>query len=417
MKKCPKWLKSWLKTMRSSAGLNYESQVDLTAIRGARVRPVFSPDVDVNELPKLSARVGAKLSKAKVQHAFRLDFYHNAGEEDEKHVRSFCCGWRPSTGSFVVSECSKGAVNSTEQPWIIESTVSCRTDQLGDTDHVYEHLNTHLLAGGRAVGKQNFAQIRHVHHFLMRLGLDCRSKRAAGDHRVVPVLFSGEADSRNELWLSNVARTVAARVVVPALCGSSTYMPRARAMIGLSDDQVEQLGAAWGWGTFKKRSERQLERDLVSRFNTWMGHLNPEVNRIKKARPRGFDGQIPDILFEVSSEAHPHWFIVEAKLGYRRSHVRTGLSQAREYGFYARNRPGGSKTALLLAVPPSEHGGRFARFVVETAQLLELAVIVETVHGGFRVWPDRHSTATAWQSGEFHMMDEWTARLLDRLPE
>ncbi len=378
--KAPTWMLEWRNALIAESP---EVEIDLEAFKAGQAIPRRLKDptpartmaVTAN-LPRLTARVGRKLSGDQLESAFRVDL-HREGE----HVRSLAVAWRRDPGTFIVLRCAKDAQSVGDGVnWIVEVQAG-EGGRLGNRPLAYKALYSHLNDGGHSLRAEQVGLVRNVVRTLHGLGL--RLEPAEIDPRRRPMLLT--TDSSPSVWLSEVVKTVVARILCAGLLGSKRWTEESRTLLGWSNEEFADFAYAWRWRGLSSVTEAALERDLCNRFTRWAqakkdvqvvtedsdGVLGPMV-----------DGQRPDLRVVERSDVA----VLEAKLGLTRSSIRTGLGQAREYAFHLQASGCRWPVLLLLGEEPNYHGHAFAKYVEDAAGRLGIGIVVERGGTDFIVW-------------------------------
>ena len=379
--KPPQWMRNWVDSIIETGA---DVEVDVAAFKAGRTvprqrrgtSPTTAAAIDEGH-PQLNARVGRRLKGAGLSCCFRLDL-----DRDGKHVRSYAVAWRREKGTFIVLRCGRDARSIQDGAnWIIENELGPAEYQ-GKRALAYKAFFSHLNEGGHALRADEAGRVRTVVRALHELGLELQAAEA--DPRRRPLLFTPGASATD--WLGQVANATLARMVCAGLLGSKHWAEEARRLLGWTNETFDAFAYGWGWRGLSAVREAALERDLCARFKRWATRSKPGVDVVAEDQDGALydyvDGQRPDLrIVEGADEV-----VIEAKLGLTRSSVRTGLAQAREYAYHLAESGRPRPVLLLLAEPPSFHGARFAEYVRDTAERLQVGVVVEQGAIDFRVW-------------------------------
>ncbi len=378
--KAPVWMREWREELLATSP---EIEIKMEAFKAGQTVPrrVKEATPEVTEavdagLPRLTARVGRRLSGDGLASAFRVDLYRGS-----KHVRSLAVAWRREPGTFIVLRCSKDAKSVSDGVnWIVEVQVS-EHGQLDGRPLTYQALYSHLNDGGHALKAEQVGLVRNVVRALHGLGLELAP--AEVDPRRRPMLLTpGSTPAR---WLEEVVSTAVARILCAGLLGSKRWAEEGRTLVGWSDKWFAAFGYAWSWRGLSSVREAALERDLCARFVRW-AQTTDRVQVVSEDADGALwpvvDGQRPDLRVVERNDVA----VLEAKLGLTRDSVRTGLAQAREYAFHLQASGHRWPVLLLLGEVPEYHGQAFARYVADTAGRLGIGVLVESGATEFTVW-------------------------------
>lgn len=383
----PRWMSDWRDEMLSTKP---EVTIDLSGLQGWR-KPRSLPDVAASvmhrvrqPLEPLTLRVGEPMHGKGLAAAFRIDLLRGA-----QGVRSYGIAWRRDQGTFMALQCPADAdVLGDDQKWTVEVQLTA-SQRAGVDPVVYRAMYDHLLDRGRRLPPEQLTRVRAVNFSLARMGLELVTL-GGDDPRSRPVLI--QPGQPGTTWLRQVGAALVARQVLAGVMGSAHWRPHAAALLGLRPaTSVVAFGRAFGWDDAGTPDPRVLESDLVRRFRTWAGEVDPSLDAtlpVGELSP-SVDGQIPDVAVGPTERL----VVVEAKLGLERDSVRTGLAQAAEYAFHLSRSRTPAPVLLLLGEAPDLHGVAFSAFVRSTAQRLEVPVVVEVQGSHFRAW---HGDGPAW---------------------
>jgi len=356
-------------------------EIDLEPFRAARkARPVPWAKPETMKavrapLTPLTVRIGEEMTGVGLDAVFRIDLCRG-----DDVVRSYGIAWRRKEGTLIALQCACDADRlRDDQQWTIEVGLT-EGQQLGGDPVVYRAMYAHLLSGGYALKADQLFRVRSVNYALAALGLDLVTE--GDDPRCRPILL--QPGQSGKAWLRQIGAVLVARQVFAGIMGSDRWAPNAAALLGMPRAVLSVFGAAYRWDDASVQNERVLEADLVRRFKRWAVAAAPgtEVDEPISGLLDVVDGQIPDIALGPRVRL----VVVEAKLGLTRDSIRTGLAQAREYGFHLDRSAEPAPAVLLVGEPPGFHGDPFAEYVRATAAVLNLVVITEVRGNDFKAW-------------------------------